>query len=65
MQLILNWGEAAPTAPAPRFATSSDTAQVIYTGDAGFASSYVARHFRLSPVIAPTIAALAGLGGGA
>lgn len=65
MQLILNWGEAAPTAPAPLFATSPDTAPLTYTRDAGFASRYVARHFRLSPAIAPTVAALAGLGGGA
>ena len=65
MTAITNWAEAVAPAPALLVATSSNPALFAYTGHAGFASRYVAQHFRLSPVIAPTIAALAGLGGGA
>ena len=60
-----NWGEAGGAASAPEVATSPDTAPFSYSGQLAFASRHLVRHLRLSPVLAPTVAALAGLGGGA
>ena len=65
MTILKNWGGAAPTAPAPEVAASLDTACFPYSGQLAFASRHLVRHLRLSPVLAPTVAALAGLGGGA
>lgn len=65
MMSLENWGGAAPTDPAPVVATSLDTALFPYCGELAFASRHLTRHLRLSPVLAPTVAALAGLGGGA
>ena len=60
-----NWGEAGGAASPPEVATSPDTALYPYNGQLAFASRHLVRHLRLSPVLAPTVAALAGLGGGA
>ena len=57
--------EAGATASVPSVATSLDTACFPYSGQLAFASRHLIRHLRLSPVLAPTVAALAGLGGGA
>ena len=65
MTILENWGGAAPTVPAPEVATSSDTALSPYNGQLAFASRHLVRHLRLSLVLAPTVAALAGLGDGA
>ena len=65
MTTFTNWVEDGATSPTLLVAMSSDTTLTAYNGQLGFASRYVATHFRLSPVLAPTVAALAGLGGGA
>lgn len=65
MMIYENGTEAGATASAPSVATSSDTALFHYSGQLAFASRHLIRHLRLSPVIAPTVAALAGLGDGA
>jgi len=65
MTLLASWEEAAPTASSPVFATSPDTTLSPYNGQLAYASRHLVQHLRLSPVLAPTLAALAGLGGGA
>ena len=57
--------EAVAPASVPSVATSLDTACSPYSGQLDFASRHLIRHLRLSPVLAPTVAALAGLGDGA
>ena len=65
MMSLENWGEAVAAASAPEVTTSSDTASFPYCGHVAYASRHLIRHWRLSPVLAPTVAALAGLGDGA
>ena len=65
MTIYANGTEAVGAAPAPSVATSLDTACFPYSGQLAFASRHLIRHLRLSPVLAPTVAALAGLGDGA
>ena len=65
MTIYANGTEAVGAAPAPEVATSPDTTCFPYNGQLAFASRNLVRHLRLSPVLAPTVAALAGLGVGA
>ena len=65
MMSLENWGEAGGAASPPEVVASLDTACFRYNGQLAFASRHLIRHLRLSPVLAPTVAALAGLGGGA
>ena len=65
MTTFTNWvGDVAPS-PTLLVAMSPDTTSMAYNGQLGFASRYVATHFRLSPILATTVAVLAGLGVGA
>ena len=65
MTIYANGTEAVGAAYPTEVAASLDTANFPYNGHIAFASRHLIRHLRLSPVLAPTVAALAGLGGGA
>ena len=65
MTIHTNGTGAGGAASVPEVAASLDTACFPYSGQLAFASRHLIRHLHLSPVLAPTVAALAGLGGGA
>ena len=52
-------------ASTPEVTVSLHTAYFPYNGHFAFACRHLVPHLRLSPVLAPTVAALAGLGDGA
>ena len=65
MTSIVIWAEAVAAASAPVIATSLNAVTFTYNGQLAFASRHLIKHWRVSPVLSPTVAALAGLGGGA
>ena len=65
MTIYTNGTGAGANGLRPEVAASLDPACFSYCGQLAFASRHLVRHLRLSPVLAPTVAALAGLGDGA
>ena len=65
MMIYRNWVEAGAMASTPEVTAPLHTAYFPYNGHFAFASRHLIPHLRLSPVLAPTVAALAGLGDGA
>lgn len=63
MTIHTNGTGAGGAASVPEVAASLNTACFPYNGQLAYASRHLVQHLRLSPILAPTVAALAGLGG--